>query len=44
MALIIQDHLSSTDQKLTQYQLLVLPKKIRHSLWIWHTYMDYILA
>lgn len=43
IAIIIQDYLSSTNQQLTQEQLIVLAKKIRQSMWKWHTYIGYVL-
>jgi len=44
VALIIQDYLATTDQKLTQDQLLTLAKKIRKPMWDWHIYIGYALV
>lgn len=44
VAAIIQDYLSGTDQALTQDQLIVLAKKIRQPMWIWHIYIGYVLT
>ncbi len=43
VAAIIQDYLSGTDQTLSQDQLIVLAKKIRQPMWVWHTYIGYAL-
>jgi cytochrome b561 len=44
VAAIIQDYLSSTQQNLTQDQLIVLAKKIRQPMWNWHIYIGYALV
>ena len=44
VALIIQDYLATTDQKLTQDQLITLAKKIRKPMWDWHIYIGYALV
>ena len=44
VALIIQDYLATTDQKLTQNQLITLAKKIRKPMWDWHIYIGYALV
>ncbi len=44
VAAIIQDYLSGTDQVLSQDQLIVLAKKIRQPMWIWHIYIGYVLT
>ncbi|WP_426094338.1 cytochrome b/b6 domain-containing protein [Flavobacterium sp. DSR2-3-3] len=44
VALIIQDYLATTDQKLTQDQLITLAKKIRKPMWDWHIYIGYVLV
>lgn len=44
VAAIIQDYLSSTEQNLTQEQLIVLAKKIRQPMWNWHIYIGYVLV
>ena len=44
VALIIQDYLSTTDQTLSQDQLLLLAKKIRKPMWDWHIYIGYALV
>ncbi|MEC5167179.1 cytochrome b561 [Flavobacterium sp. PL11] len=44
VALIIQDYLATTDQALTQEQLIVLAKKIRKPMWDWHIYFGYALV
>ncbi|MCM4166500.1 hypothetical protein KCTC52924_03434 [Arenibacter antarcticus] len=44
MAAIIQDYLSSTDQVLSQDQLIALSKKIRQPMWDWHIYIGYVLT
>jgi cytochrome b561 len=44
VAIIIQDYLSGTDQVLSQDQLIVLAKKIRQPMWIWHIYLGYVLT
>lgn len=41
---IIQDYLSTTDQSLTQEQLISLAKKIRKPMWDWHIYIGYALV
>jgi cytochrome b561 len=44
VATIIQDYLSSTDQVLSQDQLIVLAKNIRQPMWNWHIYIGYVLV
>lgn len=44
VAAIIQDYLSTTDQVLSQEQLIVLAKKIRQPMWDWHIYIGYLLV
>jgi len=44
MADIIQAYLSSTDQSLSQEQLIVLAKQIRKPMWDWHIYLGYVLT
>ena len=44
MAAIISDYLSTTDQILTQEQIIVLAKKIRKPMWDWHIYAGYVLT
>lgn len=44
VAAIIQDFLSTTDQKLSQDQLIALAKKIRQPMWEWHIYIGYLLV
>lgn len=43
VAEIIQNYLNTTDQTLTQDQLIVLAKKIRQPMWDWHIYLGYVL-
>ena len=44
VAQIIQDYLATTDQNLTQDQLITLAKKIRKPMWDWHIYIGYALV
>ena len=44
VAAIIQDYLSTTNQVLTQEQLIQLAKKIRKPMWDWHIYIGYVLT
>ncbi len=44
MAAIIQDYLSSTQQNLSQEQVIILAKKIRQPMWNWHIYIGYVLV
>jgi len=44
VAAIIQDYLNTTDQMLSQEQLIVLAKKIRQPMWDWHIYIGYVLV
>ena len=44
VALIIQDYLATTNQSLSQDQLLTLAKKIRKPMWDWHIYIGYALV
>lgn len=44
VAAIIQDYLATTDQNLSQEQLIILAKKIRHPMWNWHIYIGYVLV
>lgn len=41
---IIQNYLSTTDQSLSEEQLIVLAKKIRKPMWDWHIYIGYVLT
>lgn len=41
---IIQEYLKTTDQTLTQDQLIVLAKQIRKPMWDWHIYLGYVLV
>ena len=43
MAAIIEDYLISTEQSLSQDQLITLAKKIRQPMWNWHIYIGYVL-
>ena len=44
VAEIIQNYLITTDQQLSQDQLIVLAKKIRKPMWDWHIYIGYTLV
>ena len=44
VAAIIQDYLSTTSQKLTQDEAIILAKKIRKPMWDWHIYLGYVLT
>ncbi|RTZ01871.1 cytochrome b/b6 domain-containing protein [Flavobacterium sp. RSP49] len=44
VALIMQDYLSTTNQSLSQDQLILLAKKIRKPMWDWHVYIGYALV
>lgn len=44
MADIIRTYLSTTNQSLSEEQLLVLAKQIRKPMWNWHIYLGYILT
>lgn len=44
MAAIIENYLISTEQSLSQDQLIVLAKKIRQPMWNWHIYLGYVLV
>lgn len=44
VAAIIENYLADTDQFLSQDQLIVLAKKIRSPMWIWHIYLGYVLT
>lgn len=44
MAAIIEDYLISTEQSLSQDQLITLAKKIRQPMWNWHIYIGYVLV
>lgn len=44
IASIMQEYLSKTDQKLSEEQLLVMAKKIREPMWVWHIYIGYFLV
>ncbi|MDP1745215.1 MAG: cytochrome b/b6 domain-containing protein [Bacteroidota bacterium] len=44
MAGIIKTYLSTTDQSLSQDQLIVLAKQIRKPMWNWHIYIGYVLV
>jgi cytochrome b561 len=44
VAEIIQNYLNTTDQFLTQDQLIGLAKKIRQPMWDWHIYLGYALT
>lgn len=44
VAAIIQDYLNTTDQMLSEDQLIILAKKIRQPMWDWHIYIGYVLV
>ncbi|MBF6608910.1 MAG: cytochrome b/b6 domain-containing protein [Flavobacterium sp.] len=44
VAAIIQDYMHTTDQVLSEEQLIVLAKKIRQPMWDWHIYIGYVLV
>ncbi|HEY9168659.1 MAG TPA: cytochrome b/b6 domain-containing protein [Lutibacter sp.] len=44
VAEIIQNYLNTTDQTLSQDQLIGLAKKIRQPMWDWHIYLGYALT
>lgn len=44
MAAIIENYLISTEQSLSQDQLISLAKKIRQPMWDWHIYLGYVLV
>lgn len=44
IALIIQNYLSTTDQSLSQEQLIILAKQIRKPMWQWHIWAGYALV
>lgn len=44
VANIINDYLATTDQSLSQDQLIVLAKQIRKPMWDWHIYLGYLLV
>ncbi len=44
IANIIQDYLATTNQSLSQNQLIVLAKQIRLPMWNWHLYIGYVLV
>ncbi|MDO9276770.1 MAG: cytochrome b/b6 domain-containing protein [Lutibacter sp.] len=44
VAEIIENYLNTTNQSLTQDQLIVLAKKIRQPMWDWHIYLGYALT
>lgn len=44
VAAIIQDYLLTTDQTLSEDQLIVLAKKIRQPMWDWHIFIGYVLS
>ena len=44
VALIIQNYLATTDQLLSQDQLIILAKQIRKPMWEWHIYLGYVLV
>lgn len=44
VANIIQEHLSTTNQSLTQEQAVLIAKKIRKPMWDWHIYFGYALV
>ena len=44
VAAIIQDYLSTTNQKLTHDEAIILAKKIRKPMWDWHIYLGYFLT
>ena len=44
VAEIIRDYLATTDQSLSDDQLITLAKQIRQPMWIWHIYIGYVLA
>lgn len=44
VAEIIQSYLSTTDQHLSDEQLIVLAKQIRKPMWQWHIWAGYVLV
>ena len=44
VAEIIEDYLQTTNQTLSEEQLIVLAKKIRQPMWDWHIYLGYVLT
>lgn len=44
VALIIENFMATTDQSLTQEQLIVLAKQIRKPMWQWHIWAGYALV
>ena len=44
VAEIIQNYLSTTDQSLSEKELIVLAKQIRKPMWDWHIYIGYVLV
>ncbi|WP_072349348.1 cytochrome b/b6 domain-containing protein [Flavobacteriaceae bacterium A100] len=44
VAAIIENYLISTQQSLSQEELIVLAKKIRQPMWDWHIYLGYVLV
>lgn len=44
VAEIIGNFLSTTDQSLSQDQLIVLAKQIRKPMWDWHIYIGYVMV
>jgi cytochrome b561 len=41
---IIQQYLTTTDQTLSDEQLITLAKQIRKPMWQWHIYLGYVLT
>lgn len=44
LAGVIGDYLSTTEQSLSQEQLIELAKQIRKPMWNWHIYLGYVLV
>jgi cytochrome b561 len=44
VAEIIRNFMSTTDQSLSQDQLIVLAKQIRKPMWDWHIYIGYVMV
>jgi cytochrome b561 len=44
VAAIIDDFMKTTNQSLTEDEMISLAKKIRKPMWIWHIYIGYVLV
>jgi cytochrome b561 len=44
IAEIVRDYLATTNQSLSDDQLMILAKKIRKPMWDWHIYLGYVLV